>query len=188
MSPGWRQTIIWTNAGIFLIGRLGTNFSGILIEKQAKFQEIWVKDTFRKDIILLQLPGSSIRIWWMKDWKLLNRGTAVPGPVSEPLQWCHNERDGVSNHRTHDSFTQPQIKEDIKAPRHWPLWGEFTGARWIRHTKGQWHGKSFHWMTSLWRHRFSYYSKITLGYWFCLEMLLAHLQRWCVADSQISSD
>ena len=104
MSPGWRQTIIWTNAGIFLIGRLGTNFSGILIEKQAKFQEIWVKDTFRKDIILLQLPGSSIRIWWMKDWKLLNRGTAVPGPVSEPLQWCHNERDGVSNHRTHDSL------------------------------------------------------------------------------------
>ena len=29
-------------------------------------------------------------------------------------------------------FTQPffqaQIKKTIKAPRHWPLWGEFTGA------------------------------------------------------------
>ena len=29
-------------------------------------------------------------------------------------------------------FTQPfirvQIKENIKAPRHWPLWGEFTGT------------------------------------------------------------
>ena len=22
---------------------------------------------------------------------------------------------------------QAQIKENIKAPRHWPLWGEFTG-------------------------------------------------------------
>ena len=38
-------------------------------------------------------------------------------------------------------FTQPfieaQIKENTKAPRHWPLWGEFTGDRWIPHTKGQ---------------------------------------------------
>ena len=26
------------------------------------------------------------------------------------------------------SFIQTQIKENIKAPRHWPLWGEFTGT------------------------------------------------------------
>ena len=31
LSPGRRQAIIWTNAGILLIGRLGTNFSEILI-------------------------------------------------------------------------------------------------------------------------------------------------------------
>ena len=31
LSPGWRQAIIWTNAGILLIGPLGTNFSEILI-------------------------------------------------------------------------------------------------------------------------------------------------------------
>ena len=30
-----------------------------------------------------------------------------------------------------------QIKENIKAPRHWPLWWEFTGYRWIPCTKGQ---------------------------------------------------
>ena len=34
-------------------------------------------------------------------------------------------------------FTQAQIKENIKAPRHWPLCGEFTGDRWIPCTKGQ---------------------------------------------------
>ena len=38
-------------------------------------------------------------------------------------------------------FTQPfiraQIKENIKAPRHWPLCGEFTGDRWIPRTNGQ---------------------------------------------------
>ena len=32
LSPGRRQTIIWTHAGILLIGPLGTNFSEILIE------------------------------------------------------------------------------------------------------------------------------------------------------------
>ena len=29
------------------------------------------------------------------------------------------------------------IKENIKAPRHWPLCGEFTGDRRIPRTKGQ---------------------------------------------------
>ena len=32
LSPGWRQAIIWTNAGILWIGPLGTNFSEIFIE------------------------------------------------------------------------------------------------------------------------------------------------------------
>ena len=32
LSPGRRQAIIWNNAGILLIGPLGTNFTGILIE------------------------------------------------------------------------------------------------------------------------------------------------------------
>ena len=32
LSPGRRQAIIWTNAGILLFGTLGTNFSKILIE------------------------------------------------------------------------------------------------------------------------------------------------------------
>ena len=32
LSPDWRQAIIWTNAGLLLIGPLGANFSEILIE------------------------------------------------------------------------------------------------------------------------------------------------------------
>ena len=32
LSPSWRQAIYWTNAGILLIGRLGTKFSEILIQ------------------------------------------------------------------------------------------------------------------------------------------------------------
>ena len=44
------------------------------------------------------------------------------------LQWHHIECDGVINHRhlqfLFNRFFQAQIKENSKAPRHWPLWGE----------------------------------------------------------------
>ena len=34
-------------------------------------------------------------------------------------------------------FIQAHIKGNIKAARHWPLCGEFTGDRWIPRTKDQ---------------------------------------------------
>ena len=50
-----------------------------------------------------------------------------------PLKWCQNERDSVSNHQRHDCLLnrlfKAQIKENIKVPRQWPYWGEFTGDR-----------------------------------------------------------
>ena len=66
------------------------------------------------------------------------------------LQWRHNGRDGVSNHRCFDCLPKAQIKENIKAPRHWPLLGEYTGDQWIPRTKCQYHGNCFHLMTSSW--------------------------------------
>ena len=44
LSPGRRQAIIWTNAGILLIGASGTNFSEILIEIQTfSFKKMHLK-------------------------------------------------------------------------------------------------------------------------------------------------
>ena len=44
LSPGRRQAIIWTNAGILLIGPLGTNFNEILIEIQTfSFKKMHLK-------------------------------------------------------------------------------------------------------------------------------------------------
>ena len=42
-------------------------------------------------------------------------------------------------------------KQNIKAPRHWPLCGEFTGDRWIPRTNDQLRRKCFHLMSSSWR-------------------------------------
>ena len=50
----------------------------------------------------------------------------------------------------YSTFFRAQIKENIKAPRHWPLWGEFTCDRWIPSTNGQKRGKCFHLMTLSW--------------------------------------
>ena len=49
------------------------------------------------------------------------------------LLWRHNGHNSVWNHHAASRlFTQPfiqtQIKVNIKAPRHWPLCGEFTGT------------------------------------------------------------
>ena len=44
LSPGRRQAIIWTNAGILLIGPFGTNFSEILIATETfSFKKIHLK-------------------------------------------------------------------------------------------------------------------------------------------------
>ena len=59
---------------------------------------------------------------------------------SPALQWRHKMRAMVSQITgvlTDYSFVQAQINENMKAPRHWPLWGEITGNRWIPHIKGQ---------------------------------------------------
>ena len=82
LSPGRRQAIIWTNAGILLIGPLGTNFSEILI-KIYKF-------SFKK----MQLKMSSGK--WRPSRLGLNVLTNMDGfwhgffPVKDmgKINWC----------------------------------------------------------------------------------------------------
>ena len=49
LSPDWRQAIIWTNAGLLLIGPLGTNFREILIKILTfSFKKMRLKVSFAK--------------------------------------------------------------------------------------------------------------------------------------------
>ena len=61
--------------------------------------------------------------------------------ISESLQWRHNMVWWRLKSPALRLFAQPfiraQIKENIKALRHWPLCGELTGDRWIPRTNGQ---------------------------------------------------
>ena len=66
LSPGRRQAIIWTNAGILLIGPLGTNFSEILIAINAfSFNKMHLKISsakwrqFRLGLNVLNNPATT---------------------------------------------------------------------------------------------------------------------------------
>ena len=61
---------------------------------------------------------------WVYCHKIKPRHTALS------LQWRHNERHGVSNHRRLECLLNHllrHIKERLKARLHSPLWGESTG-------------------------------------------------------------
>ena len=50
-----------------------------------------------------------------------------------PLEWARWRLKSAASRLFTRPFIQAQIKGNIKAPRHWPLWGEFTGHQWWRH-------------------------------------------------------
>ena len=103
--------------------------------------------------ILNKLLNKVLRSWWFEtpwhsgDITVMDVITYLIYELS--LQWRRNEWDGASNHQPHDCLlNRLQIKENIKAERLWPLWGELTGHQWIPCTNGQWRGKCFHLMMS----------------------------------------
>ena len=103
-----------------------------------------------KGLLYLKLEKKlmKIRRWYVKRYYDICRYICISRITNNqnvsyyaiPLQWRHNERDCVWNHHPRDCLIQPfiraQIKENIKAPRHWPLCGDFTGDRRIHRTKG----------------------------------------------------
>ena len=117
LSPGRRQAIIRTNAGILLIGPLRTNFSGILSEIHTfSFKKMHLKMSFRRwrpfcfglNVLIPALAwchqGSNIT--WTDDEQNLWRHTASlynewKITIHIPLQWRHNDHDGVSIHQPH---------------------------------------------------------------------------------------
>ena len=68
--------------------------------------------------------------------------------ITVTSQWARWRLKSPTSRLFVQPFIQAQIKQNIKALRHWPLWGEFTSHRCIPHIKGQWREKCFHLITS----------------------------------------
>ena len=98
--------------------------------------------------------------FWIAQWicarafSLLGNGCLGSNPSrTAPSQWRYNGARWLLNSPALRLFTQPfiqaQIKEIIKAPRHWPLCGEFTGTGEFRTQSASNAENSSIW----WRHR-----------------------------------
>ena len=69
-----------------------------------------------------------------------------------PVQWRHNGHDGVSNHQPRDCLSTVYSGADqrkYQSSASLSFVREFTGDRWISRTNGQYLGKLFLLMTSL---------------------------------------
>ena len=98
---------------------------------------VWIQYCSYGRFYILVLPATKAHGAKKQPWRIwVNRPMPNHNKTHQPLQWRHNERDCVLNLFT-QPFVQPQVKENIKAPRHWQLWGIFTGDRWNPRTKGQ---------------------------------------------------
>ena len=94
--------------------------------------------------------------WLNAHWFSIGVSLIVVNFLSKWGHWCHYGDiimvPIASKSPASPLFTQPfiqaQIRENIKAPSHGPLCGEFTGDRLIPRTNGQWFRKCFHLLTS----------------------------------------
>ena len=90
LAPGRRQTIIWTNDGILLIGTLGTNFSEILIGIQTfSFKKMHLKMSsakWRPFCLSLYVLNAAIQclIWNISSWT--HKRHTIPQPYRSGME------------------------------------------------------------------------------------------------------
>ena len=68
--------------------------------------------------------------------------------ITLTLQWARWRFKSPASRLLTQPFNHASIKENIKTPRHCPLWGEFTGDQWISCTKAS----NTENISSWWRH------------------------------------
>ena len=142
MSPGRRQAMIWTNAGILLTGPLGTNFNEILIEiYKFSFTKILFQNVVWKIVTLLSRPQcmryhlenhTGFPLYW---WMFIE---SVSTLGCKQNHW-YNAMKRLNQYRQ----TLLQREQGVRSKHMMtssngnifrvtgPLWGEFTGQRWI---------------------------------------------------------
>ena len=131
LSPDRRQAIIWTNAGILLIGPWGTNFSKILIDIQiSSFKKIHLKMSSAKWRPFC-LGLNVLTHWPLGDMGVIkcNLRTDVTNWVDEHFLWNCSE---VTTERIWSKSTLARVMACCqKAPNHYLIiWRHWTKLSW----------------------------------------------------------
>ena len=91
LSPGWRQAIIWTNAGTLVIGQWGNSFSEIRIE----IHTFPFENAVRKTTVILS-GSQCVKHWWLMAYICVSEQgllwfsywTVTYSAPSHYLKWC----------------------------------------------------------------------------------------------------
>ena len=100
----------------------------------------WWKNGPLVDILIKSDKQISL-YFWLTDQLTHAYCCGKDSSVKSILQWRHNERNGVSNHRRPDCLLNRLFRRRSKKTSKLSVtglcWGEFPGDRWIQRTKGQ---------------------------------------------------
>ena len=125
LSPGRRQAIIWTNAGILSIGPLGTNFNEISIGIQAfSFKKMHFKMSSAKwrpfclsFNVLLGTVYSLPALWWAGLWGGCHDGVGLLNHYWHWLSWLGIHCDLLwYNFSEQNMHIREGIQDDIYIP------------------------------------------------------------------------
>ena len=114
LSPGRRQAIIWTNAGILLIGPLGTNFNETSIEIH----------TFSFKKIRLKLSSGKWRPFCVGLNVLTHYGLVMSHAIIYFSKHCFREWPCISWHQV----TEPMLTYVNKMLKHWLPWNLYQNS------------------------------------------------------------
>ena len=114
----------------------------VIVQRSDMSTSNWGSKGRRKLKYVVILGGVIIHLvstpYAWKSWKMqFAKSTPLLHFITMTSQWARWRLKSPASGLFTEPFIQAQIKENIKAPRHWPLCGEFTGDRWIPRTNGQ---------------------------------------------------
>ena len=131
----WLQTA-WSGACLYQddqrFKHIVSDFSMLCLRWHYRWQD-WGTCGCRNDYVLIMQQTIN--------WTSYQRLLCFPWFISQRVYYSDVTMKVMASQITGVSivaqpFFRVGIKENIKAPRHWLLWGEFTGHRWNPRTKG----------------------------------------------------
>ena len=135
LSPGRRQAIIWTNAGILSIGNLGTDFSEILIEIITfSFKKMHLKVSSAKGRSCCMSRPQCVSEW--KPWTHI-KAPPPPPPPGPPYPCPYSHRWAMGCLLWKLSWWLHQMEH---FPRNWPFVRGIHRSQVNSPHKGQWRG------------------------------------------------
>ena len=141
LRPEYSETLGWHNGCWYPGARFNIKMTSFQYGKSHCGDKTMLRPSYLYNGI--SYTGKTTSLYWIRAQTPLV-ASPLAAVITSTSWWLRCPLKSPASRLFTQSFIQAQIKENIKAPRHWPLYGD----RWIPRTNGQLRGKCFHLMTS----------------------------------------